>query len=262
MAYEGKRADLPASAVVRTAVLIGGSGDVGRAIAAELGRERPTRMLLVYREDDAAAADALAGASAAPGSRVLRADVTTPAGRSAVAGAAALDLAARVDLLVYSAVYRRLFPALEMPLDEWRRSLEVNVTGFIAAIQELAPLLPRGGRVLAVSGISGVRVHSEVHLLMGAAKAALHHAVAYLALALAERGVSVNCIALGSIWSQGAREHSPEELQRFMHDMVAAHPKRRLPTVEELAPVAAFFCSPAAEWINGQVVVVDGGQTL
>ena len=247
---------------IRNAVMVGGSGDVGRAIAADLCRDRPTRLLIVYREDNEAAAAALAEASPAPGSATLCADVTTAEGRAAVSELARRGMEGRVDVLVYSAVYRRLFPALEMPLEEWRQSVEVSATGFIAAVQELAPLMPAGGRVLAVSGISGVRVYSDVHMLMGAAKAALHHAVGYLAIALAERGVNVNCLALGSIWSQGPREHSPEELERFMHDVARAHPRRRLPTPAELAPVATFLCSPAAEWVNGQVIVADGGQTL
>ena len=122
--------------------------------------------------------------------------------------------------------------------------------------------MPPGGRVLAVSGISGVKVYSDVHMMMGAAKAALHHSVGYLAMALAERGVNVNCVALGSILSQGPREHSAEELERFMHEAARSHPKGRLPTPAQLAPVATFLCSPEAEWINGQVIVVDGGQTL
>lgn len=251
----------------RNAVIIGGSGDVGRAIAAELCRERSTRLLLVYREDHDAAAETLAEISAAahkpfPGSGAVQADITTAAGRAAIVGAVRERLGGRVDVLIYSAVHRRLFPALELPLDEWQRSLDVNVTGFLAAVIDLAPLMPAGGRVLAVSGISGVRVHSDVHMLMGAAKAALHHAVGYLSVALAPQGVNVNCIALGSIWSRGPREHSAGELERFMHEMARKHPKHRLPTTAELAPVATFLCSTAAEWINGQVIVVDGGQSL
>jgi NAD(P)-dependent dehydrogenase (short-subunit alcohol dehydrogenase family) len=248
---------------VRNAVLIGGSGDVGRAIGADLCQDRPTRLLVVYREDHDAAREALAESEAAvPGSAVLAADVTTVGGRAAVSEHVRRDMDGRVDALVYSAVYRGLHPALELPLDEWRLSLEVNATGFIAVVQELAPLMPWGGRVLAVSGISGVKVYSDVHMMMGAAKAALHHSVGYLAMALADQGVNVNCVALGSILSQGPREHSAEDLERFMHGVARSHPKGRLPTPSQLAPVATFLCSPAAEWINGQVIVVDGGQTL
>lgn len=248
----------------RTAIVVGGTGGIGRAIAADLARRQPTRLLLVYAADDEAARSALDGlpASDCPVS-ALRADVTTEQGLAALDAAVVEELGGQVNVFVYSAAHRVVAHALERTPAEWQRSLDVTVTGFVDAVQVLSPRFPRGGRILAVSGLSGVRAVSDVHMAMGVAKAALQHAVGYLALALAERDVNVNCLCLGSVRTEGvAADLSPADYERFVTQVARRNLKRRLPDPELVAYVAGFLCSPEAEWVDGQVVVADGGESV
>ena len=167
---------------MRTALIVGGTGNIGRAVAAELGAREPTRLAIAYGSDDDAGERAAAELREAGHEALrVRADVTSDAGLAAVAGLVDREFAGRLDVLVYSAVSRILQPPLEMPPEQWTRSLDVTLTGFVRCVQRLAPAHPNGGRVLAISGISGLRVISDVHLAMGAAKAGLHQAVRYLA---------------------------------------------------------------------------------
>jgi enoyl-[acyl-carrier protein] reductase III len=249
---------------LRTALVVGGTGGIGRAVASELCAREPTRLAMAYGSDDATGARAGAELRKAGYEALLvRADVTSDAGLASLEGLVEREFAGRLDVLVYSAAYRVLQPALEMPVEEWNRSLDVTLTGFVRCVQRLAAAFPEGGRVLAISGLSGVRVVSDLHLAMGTAKAGLHHAVRYLAAVLAPRGVNVNCLSLGAVLTEGVLDDlTPEQYRRFHLSVAERSPKGRVPEPAVVARVAGFLCSPDADWIVGQVIVADGGETL
>ena len=99
----------------------------------------------------------------------------------------------------------------------------------------------------------------ENYTLVGTSKAALEALVRYLAVELAERGIRVNAVSAGVV-DTGALEHFPN--REAMLDMGARNPVGRLVTPEDVAAAVAFLCSPEAEMIRGQTVVVDGGYSL
>lgn len=249
---------------MRNALVVGGSGGIGRAIALDLCGRQPTRVLLAYSSDDAAAERARVMLTAAGHeASTVKADVATETGPRQLAERVQSTFDNRLDVLVYSAAYRTLYPALEMPAAEWRRSLDVTLSGFVACVNELAPFMPPGGRVLAISGLSGLRAISELHLAMGSAKAGLHHAVRYLAAVLAPKGVNVNCLCLGAVLTEGVAEDlSAEQYERFIASARERSPKGAVPEPAIVASIAGFLCSPESEWIVGQVLVADGGETL
>jgi enoyl-[acyl-carrier protein] reductase III len=90
-------------------------------------------------------------------------------------------------------------------------------------------------------------------------KAALEALVRYLAVELAHRGIRVNAVSAGVV-ATGALEHFPNKEE--MLEMGARNPVGRLVTPEDVAACVAFLCSPEAEMIRGQTVVVDGGWSL
>lgn len=249
---------------MRNALVVGGTGGIGRAIALDLCTRQPTRVLLAYSSDDDVAERARATlAAAGHDASTVKADVANETGPRHLAERVRSDFDGRLDVLVYSAAYRTLQPALEMPRVEWQRSLDVTLSGFVACVNELAPVFPVGGRVLAISGLSGVRAISELHMAMGSAKAGLHHAVGYLAAVLAPKGVNVNCLCLGSVLTDGVAEDlSPEQYERFITSARDRTPKGMVPEPATVASIAGFLCSPESEWIVGQVVIADGGETL
>ena len=99
----------------------------------------------------------------------------------------------------------------------------------------------------------------ENYTLVGTSKAALEALVRYLAVELAPRGIRVNAVS-GGVVETGALEHFPnrEEMLRAG----AANPAGRLVSPEDIADAVAFLCSPGAEMIRGQTLVVDGGYSL
>jgi enoyl-[acyl-carrier protein] reductase III len=99
----------------------------------------------------------------------------------------------------------------------------------------------------------------ENYVLVGTSKAALEALVRYLAVELAPRGVRVNAVS-GGVVDTGALEHFPNREQMLAAG--AANPVGRLVEPEDVAGVVAFLCSPDAEMIRGQTVIVDGGFSL
>jgi enoyl-[acyl-carrier protein] reductase III len=97
------------------------------------------------------------------------------------------------------------------------------------------------------------------YALVGVSKAALEALVRYLAVELAPRGIRVNAVSAGVV-ETGALEHFPNK--EAMLEMGARNPVGRMVTPEDVAACVAFLCSPEAEMIRGQTVVVDGGWSL
>jgi 3-oxoacyl-[acyl-carrier protein] reductase len=119
-----------------------------------------------------------------------------------------------------------------------------------------------GGAAVLIASISGWKPGSPLEY--GMAKAAVIHAAGQLAIDLAPQGIRVNAVSPGSILFEGGgwagmEERQPARFARFVEEEL---PLGRLGTPEEVARVVAFVCSPAASWINGANLAVDGAQGL
>jgi enoyl-[acyl-carrier protein] reductase III len=118
--------------------------------------------------------------------------------------------------------------------------------------------MPPGSSVVALSSLGSTRV-LEHYALVGASKAALEALVRYLAVELAPQGIRVNAVSAGVV-ETGALEHFPN--REAMLEMGVRNPAGRMVTPEDVAGCVAFLCSPEAEMIRGQTIVVDGGWSL
>jgi enoyl-[acyl-carrier protein] reductase III len=240
----------PAGASV---LVTGGSRGIGRAIALRFAELGAARVAIGYLRSDAAAeatAAELRDRGAEPA--LVRGNVSSQRVLEEVAALGPLDV------LVHNAASGVIRPALETEDKHWDWTLNANARALLALTRAAAPQMPQGGSIVAISSLGAQRV-LENYTLVGTSKAALEALVRYLAVELAPRGIRVNAVS-GGVVETGALEHFPnrEEMLRAG----AANPAGRLVRAEDIAAAVAFLCSPDAEMIRGQTLVVDGGFSL
>jgi enoyl-[acyl-carrier protein] reductase III len=162
-------------------------------------------------------------------------------------------------------------PPLELTREAWRTAMDSQATAFLVAVQASATLLRDGGRIIALTYSPSTRYGSwQPWAAMGSAKAALETLVRYFAVALAPRGVTVNCVSPGFVLGEPGTLDStvinslPAEAQQAIQNWHQGGwtPMRRLARPADVADAVALLCSREAGFITGQTLHVDGGASL
>jgi enoyl-[acyl-carrier protein] reductase III len=234
-------------------LVTGGSRGIGKAIALHFAGLGASRVAIGYLRSDAAAeatAEELAALGAEP--TLIRGNVSSDRVLEEVA------LLGPLDVLVHNAATGVIRPALETEDKHWDWTLTANTRALLALTRVTAPQMRPGASIVGISSLGAHRV-LENYSLVGTSKAALEALIRYLAVELAPRGIRVNAVS-GGVVDTGALDHFPnrEEMLRAGK----ANPAGRLVRPEDIADAVAFLCSPAAEMIRGQTLVVDGGFSL
>ena len=242
------------------ALVTGGSRGIGRGIVLALAREG-ARVTFVYHSN-ADAANALVQEVAAAGgtAKGVQADVSDPAAAQAVVDGVLAEHG-RLDILVNNAGVIRDKLFLKMEQGDWDAVISTNLTGtfaFCKAVAQQMAFKQRSGRIVNVSSIAADHVNKG-QANYAASKGAVNSFTKVLAAELAARNVLVNAVAPGFIatdMSQAVRNLAGEDnLKKII-------PVRRLGTPDDIANVVLFLCGPAAAYITGQVITVDGGLSL
>lgn len=154
-------------------------------------------------------------------------------------------------------------PALAQKESGWDWTMNVNARAYLFAAQRAAPLMEKrgGGHIVAISSPGSQRVLPD-YVAVGASKAALDALTRYLAVELAPKNIVVNAVAPGMVLTDALQHFASMNDPQVIENAVHNTPAGRLVTPEDVARLTAFLCSPAAEMIRGQVIVMDGGFTL
>lgn len=233
--------------MTRTAVVTGGAGDMGRAIAARLARDG-------FR---VVAAD-LRLAEPPPGGDAVRLDVTDAAAVTALAE----RIGAEGELAVWVNGAGLFLPCAvgEASEADWNRIIAVNLGGvFHGCAAALAVMARRGhGRIVNIGSISGQVGGTAVHPAYGASKAGVHALTKTYALEGARHGVTCNAVAPGLLDGAMASAFS----ERHREKLARGTPLGRLGRMEEVAEVVAFLAGDGAAFMTGAVVPVNGGALM
>jgi 3-oxoacyl-[acyl-carrier protein] reductase len=244
----------------RVALVTGAARGIGQAIADTLAANGAR---VVYgdvdietaRQSAAKVSDALA----------LRMDVTSESEVDSVLSEI-LKQCGRLDILVNNAGVNTLAHRVnidQFPTDEWERILRVDLTGLFQVSRAASRVMLRqqSGRIVNISSVLGL-VPARLQCPFVAAKAGVVNLTKAMALELGGQGVLVNCIAPGSILTEGTRKlfyGADGKFSDRVQAMLAHIPLGRPGTCEEVAQAVLFLAAPESSYINGAVLTVDGG---
>ena len=243
--------------MTRTALVTGSSRGIGRAIALRLAATGHHGIVVHYRREQAAAEE-VADEIRASGADVLvvRAELESEPELVAMIDAVKARWG-QLDTLVANAAAGAFVPVLAQRSDQVQRTLDTIVKSFVTLTGRAVPLMPAGGRIVAVSGLDA-RAAVPVHGVIGAAKAALEALVRHLAVELGPAGITVNAVVPGAVATDSSTLHL-SQMPALRQALIDATPAGRLAQPEEIAAVVGFLCSPDAGFVNGTSVVIDGG---
>jgi NAD(P)-dependent dehydrogenase (short-subunit alcohol dehydrogenase family) len=243
----------------RVALITGGSGGLGKVFARALAGAGAD-IALLGRRLDAAEAEAKPVADET-GRRVIavQADVREPDAVQAAVERVVAELG-KVDILINSAGVNVRRPALEFPLEDWNRVIDINLTGAFICSRAVAPgMIEAGwGRVINVSSMLGLVGLGE-RPAYTAAKGGLIQLTRTLALEWAKHNVTVNALAPGPFETEMNRPliENPQAYRAFADKI----PLNRWGKLHELAGAILYMAAPASDFMTGTVVTVDGGWT-
>jgi 3-oxoacyl-[acyl-carrier protein] reductase len=237
----------------RVAVVTGASGGIGRAVAERLAADGTT--VVVHYAGNAGRAQEVVDAVTAAGAKAtaVRADVADETEVAALFDAAE-EAYGGVDVVVNTAGIMLLSPLAELSLYDFDRMHRTNVRGTFVVSQQAARRLRPGGALINFSS-SVVELALPTYSAYAATKGAVDAMTAILAKELRGRDVTVNAVAPGPTATSLFLDGKPQEA---VDQLASMAPLERLGTPEDVAEVVAFLAGPA-RWVNGQVLLANGG---
>lgn len=241
-----------------TRVLVtGGTRGIGRGIVLSFARAG-AQVVTCYGHDDTAAETLAAELKETAGDHaVVKADISNAAEVSELIGECQRRLGG-LDTVVHNAGVISHIPFGELPIDEWRRVIDTNLTSAYLITQQALPLLRDGGSVVYVSSkVAEVGIPLRAHYT--ASKAGLAGLARSLCKELGPRGIRVNVVAPGVVATEAMDLMTEEQREQMRARYSALTALGRLGEPNEIADVVLFLSSDLAAYVTGETINVDGG---
>jgi 3-oxoacyl-[acyl-carrier protein] reductase len=246
----------------KAAIVTGAASGIGRALAVHYASRNVHTVIGTFPGDPHDPEETLRRVKDAGGEAVIHeVDVRSTESVEAFAQRAVEEYG-RLDYAVANAGILRNAPLGELSDERWHDMLDVDLTGVLRTLRAGAARMGEGGAMVAVSSIAGGVYGWEEHAHYAAAKAGVLGLVRSVAVELGPRQIRANAVIPGLIETPQSLDPvnslGPEGLERAGNDI----PWGRVGRAEEVAEVIGFLTSPAANYVTGQAIVVDGGLTV
>jgi enoyl-[acyl-carrier protein] reductase III len=240
----------------RVALVVGGTKGIGRAVSLELAGSGPTFANYAHDADAAATLSAVA-AEAGAAVETVCCDVSSKAGVDDLVDRV-VKQAGRLDVVVFCAVDPYLVGCLGATEERWWQVMRTNTAPFLWLGQRLAETAQGSGRLIGLTSPFSHR-YVEGYAAIGPSKAALESLVVYLAVELADRGITVNAVSGGLVDTDLLRAKVPEPA---LAAWARRTPVSRLGQPGDIVSLVGWLAGEGSEWMTGQVLTMDGGYFL
>ena len=243
----------------KVALVTGGDSGIGRAVAVLYAREGAD-VAIVYLPVEQSDAEATRAAVEGEGRRceLIPGDVTDAAFCKRAVDRTVEKLG-RLDVLVNNAAFQNHVASIdELSEEQWERTFRTNIFGYFYMAKAALPHLEAGAAIVNTGSITGLEGSKEL-LDYSATKGAIHAFTKSLAQQLVERGIRVNCVAPGPVWTPlNPADQDPEDVAHFGEEQPMGRPAQP----EEIAPAFVYFASNAdSSYVTGEVLTLLGGET-
>ncbi len=243
----------------KVALITGGDSGIGRAVAVLFAREGAD-VAFTFLKEEQQDADETKRAVEAEGQRAiaLEADLTDPKTCKEVVKRA-VDEFGKLDILVNNAAFQQHQESLdEVTEDQWDQTFKTNIYAYFYMTKAALPHLREGSAIVNTGSITGLEGSKEL-LDYSSTKGAIHAFTKSLAQNLVEKGIRVNCVAPGPVWTPlNPSDKKPDDVAKFGADT----PMKRPAQPEEIAPAFVYFASEIdSSYVTGEVLTLLGGET-
>jgi NAD(P)-dependent dehydrogenase (short-subunit alcohol dehydrogenase family) len=242
----------------KAAIITGGDSGIGRAVAIAYAREGADVLVSYLNEEEDAAETRRLVEAEGRKCVLVPGDIAEPAHCRHIVDEA-MKAFGRLDVLVNNAAHQMTFDAPEEISDEeWDRTFQVNIHAMFYLVKAALPHLEAGASIINTTSINADAPSPQL-LAYATTKGAIQNFTGGLAQLLAGRGIRVNCVAPGPIWTPLIPSTMPEEKVENFGKQV---PMQRPGQPRELAPVYVMLASDEASYVSGATVAVTGGKPI
>ncbi len=242
----------------KKAIITGGDSGIGRAVALAFAREGAD-VLISYLDEEEDAAETRRLIEEAGRKAVLVPGNIGDAAHCRRIVERAVEAFGRVDVLVNNAAHQATFTAPEEISDEeWEKTFQVNIHAMFYLTKAALPYMGEGSSIINTTSVNADTPSPQL-LAYATTKGAIQNYTGGLAQMLAERGIRVNCVAPGPIWTPLIPSTMPAEKVKQFGSQV---PMKRPGQPKELAPVYVMLASDESSYVSGATVAVTGGKPI